>query len=362
MPRRRPDSADPADAPAFRAAREICRRHGGDFYFATAFLPPAKRDAVHALYAFCHMIGEAMNVSEGDEPTGGAALRHRPLSVAPIGRSAAAGGAGGCCSPNAIDQRLALFRDRLNDLYDGRLELPAVAGRSQEHHVLHAFSVAARRYQVPRQCFLDLAEAHRMNRCVVRYATWSSLERYCRHAGSAAATAAVAVLGVTSSDAAAPAAAAGRAVVLTNVLRDLKADVAQGRVYLPLEDLAAFRYSERELTAGVVNEAFRNLMRFQVERARHLYREAADGLCSVAGDGSRLAAATVIALRSGVLDAIERHGYDVFSRRAALGRGQKLRRLPLAWRLARRRPGSRLPAGLRPHGAAPAGAPHTARQ
>lgn len=294
------------------------------------------------------MIGDAMDVAEGDEATVGASLRHRPLSVSPVGPSSPGGMGGGCCSPNVLDQRLALFRDRLNDLYEGRLELPSVAGRSQEHHVLHAFSVAARRYQIPRQHFLELAEGHRMDQAVMRYATWPSLERYCHHAGGAAALAASCVLGVTSSDATDPAARAGKAIVLTNILRDLKDDVARGHVYLPLEDLAAFRYSERELAAGVVNEQFRKLMRFQVERARRLSREAADGLRWVAGDGSRFAAATCLALAAGVLDGIERQGYDVFSQRPALSRGQKLRRLPLAWRLARRRLGSQAPAALQP--------------
>ena len=351
VPRGRPNPPDPADAPAFRAARDACRRHGADFYFATAFLPPAKRDAAHAVFAFWRMIGDAMESGGGADAGSGPALRHRPLGVA-RGPTAVVSGAGGCCSPNAQDQRLALFRDRLNDLYEGRLELPAVPGRSQEHHVLHAFSVAARRYQIPRECFVELAEARRSDQAVTRYATWSSLQRYCARAGGAAAVAVGCVLGVTHSGAADYAAGAGTAAVLTKVLRDLKPDLARGHVYLPLEDLAAFRYSERDLAAGVVNDAFRKLMRFEIDRARRLYREAADGLCWVAGDGSRFAAAALLAWQSGLLDAIERRGYDVFSQRPALTAGQKLRRLPHAWRLARRRPGA-APRGPGPRDAAP---------
>jgi phytoene synthase len=130
---------------------------------------------------------------------------------------------------------------------------------------------------------------------------------------------------------------------LMTILRDLKADRDRGRVYLPLEDLARFRYGERDLAAGVVNDRFRELMRFQIARARSLYHEGADGLCWLADDGSRLAASALAATYSGILDAIERQGYDVFARRPELTTAHKLRRLPLAWGLSRRGPGHRLP-------------------
>jgi phytoene synthase len=339
---------DPADPAAFRAARDVCRRHGRDLYFSSAFLPRAKRDAAHAVYAFCRMVSGAMEAVEDTEPpTAAARMRHRPLTDLPVRPPAAVDHAdaspGGCCSSDPLGQRLSLIRERLNAIYDGRLELPHPAGRSQEHHVLHAFAAAVHRYQLPREHFADFAEACRQGITVRRYATWASLERYCRRSGGAAALMAVGVLGVTSSDASEFALKAGAALRLTAALRDVKRDCATGRVLLPLEDLAAFRYGERELLASVVNDNFRRLMRFQVERARKLYHEAADGLCHVAGDGSRLAAATVLVWNAALLDAIERQGYDVFSRPPAVGRGDKLRRLPLAWRLARRRPGGRRP-------------------
>ena len=317
---------DHSDVLAFRAVRDVCRRQGKDFYFASAFLPRGKRDAAHAVFAFCRMTREAVESAGAGQ--GAEAMRHQPL---------VAGGA--CGSYDPVDQRLELFRDRLNELYDGRLELPSPAGRSEAQHVLHAFSQSARRFEVPRQCFLDISAACRADLLVSRYATWASLERYCRQAGGAAAVAAGCVLGLTHSDAARQAEQLGVAVRLTQILCDLKKDVADGRVYLPLEDLAAFRYGERDLAGGTVNEAFHRLVRFQVERARALYREAAEGLRWVAGDGSRLAAATFTALQAALLDAIERQGYDVFSRHPSLSAAQRLRQLPIAWRLARRGPG-----------------------
>jgi phytoene synthase len=331
-------STDPADRLGFRAARDVCRRHGTDFYFATAFLPRAKRDAAHAVFAFCRMAREALTVCD-EEPSAARQMRERPLT-------APAGGGGGCCSAHPLDGRLALFRDRLEEIYSGHLELPSPASRSEAQHVLHAFGRAVRRFQVPRECFLDLAEALCRDQVVRRYATWASLERHFNQSTGSVCVAMACVLGLTNSGAAEHAKTFGVARRLTRAILDLTQDVARGTIYLPLEDLARFRYSERDLAAGVVNANLRELVRFEVDRARRLLGEAAGGLCWVAGDGSRLTAATLVAWSAGLLDAVERQRYDVLSRRAVLTRGQKLRRLPLAWRLARRRADSTLPAAF----------------
>ncbi|MGH7215337.1 MAG: phytoene/squalene synthase family protein, partial [Tepidisphaeraceae bacterium] len=200
----------------------------------------------------------------------------------------------------------------------------------------HAFARTVREYEIPRQHFLDLAAGCAMDLTVSRYATWSALERYCHHVDGTVGLIMGCVFGLRHSDASKQAVKMGVAMQLTNILRDIREDRDRGRIYLPLEDMVRFRYTERDLAAGVVNDAFRDLMRFEIARARALYREAAEGLCWLADDGSRLTASTMAVLSSGLLDAIERQGYDVFARRAGLTTGQKLRRLPKAWRLARR--------------------------
>jgi phytoene synthase len=182
-----------------------------------------------------------------------------------------------------------------------------------------------------------------MDLTVRRYATWASLERYCYHSAGVLGLIMGCVLGLTHSDAGRHAVMLGNAMRLTDILRDLNADRDRGRVYLPLEDLARFRYSERDLSNGVANGPFRELMRFEIARARQLYREGAEGLCWVAGDGSRLAASALVVAHAGILDAIERQRYDVFTRRAGLTTAQKFRSLPVAWRLARREAGQRAP-------------------
>jgi phytoene synthase len=104
-----------------------------------------------------------------------------------------------------------------------------------------------------------------------------------------------------------------------------------------------FGYGSEELSRGICNDAFRRLMKFEIARARQLYRQASKGLCWLADDGSRLSASAMAVIYSGILDAIERQNYDVFRSRARLTLGQKLRRLPAARRLAKREDGQPVP-------------------
>jgi phytoene synthase len=236
-----------------------------------------------------------------------------------------------------------MLRDRLDEIYAGTIELPSPAARSEAQHALHAFSMAVGRREIPREYFLEFAEGRRADLTVLRYATWRSLERHCHDTAGVLGLIAGAVLGLTHSDAGQYAVMLGNAMRLTDILLDLKPDWARGHVYLPLEDLARFRYSERDLANGVVNEPLRELMRFEIARARRMYHEAAEGLCWLAGDGSRLAASALAVIHSGLLGAIERQGYDVFNRRVHLTTAQKFRTLPAAWRLARREAGEPVP-------------------
>ena len=117
-----------------------------------------------------------------------------------------------------------------------------------------------------------------------RYETFDELEQYCERVASAVGLACIHIWGFRGPEAFEPARQAGVALQLTNILRDLKEDAAAGRVYLPLADLRRCGYSEKELSAGTVNDAFLDLMRFEIERAEQFYRAAA-GLSRLARAG-----------------------------------------------------------------------------
>lgn len=284
----------------FAAARAICRRHARTFYFASVFLPRAKRDAAYAVYAFCRLLDDAADTG-GDLST-----YDRALAAAYAGR--------------AVD-----------------------VGDAEATAALVAFAETVRRYEIPQRYFDDLAAGCRMDLTVHRYATWDALRTYCYHVAGVVGLIMCRVFELADPAAERQAVMMGEAMQLTNICRDVGEDASMGRIYLPAEDLQRFGYTEADLLAGTVNEPFRQLMRFEVERARSLYREAAAGLAALPDDGSRFTASAMGVVYAGILGAIERQRYDVFGSRARLSTAQKLLRLPAARRLSRRRAGEPVP-------------------
>jgi phytoene synthase len=300
---------------AFAAARAASRREMRGFYFITAFLPQEKRDGVCAAIAFCGMIAAALSDASGARSPGIQIPGHPPDAG------------------SADDPRLSLLRDRLNEIYENRLELPDAQFRSQEQHILRAVSLTISQYEIPQQYFLDFAIGQQMAATIARYPTWSALEKFCYHTSGSAALILGCILGLTHSDARQSIIRLGNAIGFTHILRNVKQDFSRGRIYLPLEDMARFKYSERDLVSSVVNDNFRELMKFEIDRARQMYREGADGLCWLAGDGSRFAASLIVVEQ---LDQL----YDIET-------GSKLIRLltilPRTWKLARREADDPLP-------------------
>jgi phytoene/squalene synthetase len=309
--------SDPADLAGFQAARRMCRGWE-DFAFAARFLDRTKRDGICAVAAFFGMIADAIG-KDATELSGAHGLRQHPAVVSP---------AAGCCGSGESDALLATFRDRLDQIFDGRLELPSPASRSPQQHALHAFALTVARFDVRREHFLRFAEERVRDAAVSRYPTWTKLEHHCRATGARVAAAFGEVLGVQHSDALTALERLGVGLRLVQILRDIDADRARGRVYVPLEELARCRYSERELLAGAVNDRLDELWKFEGERVRSILNEGSEAIPWIAGDKSRLFASTLVALADATLRRPPTRG--------RLTTGMRLRQLPAAWRLARR--------------------------
>jgi phytoene synthase len=312
---------------AFAAARQMCRRagdggvHVGGAYVASFFLPRAKRDGVYAVWAFARLIQQAVDAQEGSgDSCSGAG------TVAP------------------------LLKSRIDAIYDSpHIELPLPQFRDESQWVLAATVETVRQFEIPRRLWHDLIDGLVAFRGVQRIATWRSLDGHLATTGGNVGRIVSAVLGATHSEAGNFAAAIGRAAQLLAVLRELKRDLAHDRLLLPLEDLARFRYSEREMLALTVNDKFRSLVRHEIGRARDFFKEGVAGTCWLDGDGSRMAAAAFVSLQLGALDAIERDPDAVFGDDGGIAGGKRpslasqLRQLPRAWRIAKRRADDPLP-------------------
>ena len=267
-------------APAYAAARDVCRRHAKSFHFASHFLPRAKRRHAFAVYAFCRFVDDAVDA----EPT--------------VERQAA---------------RLGELARTLEEAYVPGPEPAAAAAASRGELVLLAFGRTVRDCDIPKRLFDDLFEGCRMDLRAtgdtMRFETWPDLERYCYHVAGVVGLIMCRVLGLRDAAAEPRAVAMGNAMQLTNILRDVKEDFLRQRVYLPQEDLRRFGVGEDDLATmcdgGPTTPAFRDLMKFEVARARSLYAEGNTGLAALPRDGSRLTAAVMGTVYGGILDAIE---------------------------------------------------------
>ncbi len=268
---------------AYRLCGRITAEHSRTFSLAAALLPPAKRRAMHALYAFCRTTDDIVDEMDGSR----AAL--------------------------AAWEREALAE-----------------GHHPQEPVALAWRDAVARHGIPPLYARQLVETVAQDLSVDRYATFEDLSVYCYGVAVTVGLMAMRIVGYRGGEAEPSAIRLGVALQLTNILRDVGEDWRSGRLYLPLDELARFGLSEGEVAAGQLDERWRGFMAYQIERARRLYRDALPGLSYLHQDG-RFAVAAAAELYRGILDDIEAHDYDVFNRRAHLGGGAKLARLPGIW-------------------------------
>jgi phytoene synthase len=191
-----------------------------------------------------------------------------------------------------------------------------------------------------------MVEGMRMDLVTHRYATFEQLQLYCYRVAGTVGLMTQQVMGVDPAYTSAPwshapdtsdaAVALGIANQLTNILRDVGEDRGRGRIYLPQDELRHFGYSEEQLMAGVVNDDWRALMRFQLKRARDWFARSEAGVRWLAPD-ARWPVWASLRLYRGILDVIEKNDYDVFRRRAYVPRMGKLIDLPFSYLIAQAR-------------------------
>jgi phytoene synthase len=256
----------------YRLCRSIVERHSKTFYLSSLFLSPEKRRAVWAVYAFCRTADD-------------------------------------------IVDRIAPAQERLDaiDAWERRL-VAAYKGVAADP-IFIAFSDAAQRFEIPIEPALDLLRGARMDVAVERYASYETLRDYCYLVASTVGLLVMPILGTQSPAAQGYGIALGRAMQMTNILRDVGEDARMGRIYLPADDLARFGCSEESILTGRIDDAFVALMRFQIARVRALYEEAEPGIALLAPE-SRYTVRLARSLYRGILDRIEANGFDVFERRA----------------------------------------------
>jgi phytoene synthase len=341
-----PPSRDALET-SYTFCRQLSRRAGSNFYTGFLLLPKEKRRGMEALYAFMRCTDDLADQGpegrdqgpgtggQGPEVRGqgpGGRDQEPEISNLHISKSAnqeSLRGEAIAAWRAALQQALAnsgsavQLPPQLVEL-PPQHDLPLSALRPPPSALLPALADVVRRFQIPHEHLLAVIDGVEMDLTPRRYETFDELERYCEHVASAVGLACIHIWGFRGPEAFEPARQAGVALQLTNILRDLREDATAGRVYLPLADLRRCGCSEQELSAGTVNDAFLDLMRFEIERAKQFYRAAAGLWDWLEPDGRRIFGLMTATYRQ-LLAQIERRPADVLRRRVRLGHVTRLR-------------------------------------
>jgi phytoene synthase len=288
-------------ASGYRRAQEVTRQHAKSFFFASHLFFGQRRRGAFALYAFCRRLDDMVDVADGAKD--GAV-------------------------PEGLPERLEQARRAVAQVYQALPEL-AVPGwapvaeraRGPGAGPWHPDEFAAlvdciRHYRIPERPFQELLSGMEMDLTKRRYTTWAELNLYCYRVAGVVGLMMAPVLGCSDERALEQAADLGRAMQLTNILRDVREDLERDRVYLASEELAAFGLTEEDLRRGVVDDRWRAFMRCQIERARAYYARAATGVPYLTGFGCQRVVRLMGAIYGDILRVIEARDYDVFRTRA----------------------------------------------
>ena len=258
---------------------------GSSFYYSFLFLPPERRRAITALYAFCREVDDTV-----DETTDG--------SVARI--------------------KLAWWRTEVSKMYAG----------TPTHPVMLALQPHVATYNLQEQHLLAIIDGMEMDLDQSRYLDYAGLQRYCWHVAGVVGILSASIFGYTNPQTLQYAEKLGLAFQLTNIIRDVGDDARKGRIYLPVNDLQKFGVTANDLLKLQHSDKFEALMRFQAERAQAIYDEAL-ALLPKEDRRAQRPGLMMAAIYRTLLDEIQRDGFHVLNQRISL---TPLRKLWLAWK------------------------------
>ena len=265
----------------------IGKNKRSNFYYSFLLLPKPKRDAINIVYAWCRVADDIVD----DE--GNVSVKH---------------------------QRLVQWAKEFELGLSGTSRYPLVNKLSQ---IIKLFNI-------PLNHFHELIKGMEMDLAKTRYETFDDLKTYCYRVASTVGLICTEIFGYKHDEAKVYAENLGIALQLTNILRDVATDAKKGRIYLPLQDMDRFGYSEEELFAGKYNSKFKRLMVYQAERARRYFT---DAITHLSEDDKPLFIAALIMqeIYFRLLQDIEKAEYNVFASRIKVSTLKKLTITAQVW-------------------------------
>ncbi|AFH49629.1 Phytoene synthase [Ignavibacterium album JCM 16511] len=218
------------------SAKQISKESKSSFYYAFNLLPEHKRDAMNTVYAFCRKTDDIVDdISVSDE------IKY---------------------------EKLRRWRIEFEKAFAGRSDYP----------LLNKLGKTISNFNIPLDPFFELIKGMEMDLQKNRYKSFDDLLLYCYRVASTVGLMCIEIFGYKNPSTKDFAVNLGIALQLTNILRDLGKDAEQGRIYLPQEDLEKFNYSETQLYQKISDENFKQLMKYEVERAKSYFDKATESL------------------------------------------------------------------------------------
>ena len=258
---------------------------GSSFYYSFLFLPPNRRRAITALYAYCREVDDVV-----DE----------------------------CLDPQIAATKLVWWRTELDRLYAGK----------PEHPVTQALLPVLKEFALPQEQLLEIIDGMEMDLQQTRYLDFKALSLYCYRVASVVGLLSAEIFGYTDRATQKYAHDLGMAFQLTNIIRDVGEDARRGRVYLPIDELQRFNVPVADILNSRYSDNFKALMEFQIERAEQYYAQAMSQLPAADRKAQR-PGLVMAAIYRAVLNEIKRDGCQVLSQRTSL---TPIRKLWIAWR------------------------------
>ena len=275
------------------------------FYLGTLLLPYEKRKAIWAIYVWCRRTDELMDSPE--------ALKK---------------------SEEELSDSLNSWEENTKNIFKGivKTDLDAVLADTLE------------KYPQNIDPYLDMIAGQRMDLTKFRYKNFDELKLYCYRVAGTVGLMTQNVMGIDAfyeaaswievPDISEAAIALGIANQLTNILRDVGEDRQRGRIYIPQDEIKNFGYSEEELMLGKINPQWKNLMAFQLNRAREWFKSSEEGIKWLSAD-ARWPVWTSLRLYRKILNSIENLDYDVFNNRAYVNKTIKAFEIPISYLISR---------------------------
>jgi phytoene synthase len=261
--------------------KDITAKSKTNFLYSFSLLPKEKNDAINTVYAFCRR------------------------------------------TDDIVDDETVKDELKFKRIHEWREEFEKSLTGISKYSLLNKLNTIIKRFNIPVEPFFQLIKGMEMDLQVKRYKTFEELYDYCYCAAATVGLMCIEIFGYRNSKTKDFAVNLGIALQLTNILRDLKKDAVNGRIYLPAEDLKKFGYSEEDLLASRYNNSFIELMKFECARARSYY-EKANSYLTKEDKGLMFAARIMEHIYFSLLEKIEKMNYNVFDNFAKVSKFKKL--------------------------------------